>query len=134
MTAPKRGITVLVCGGRNYADTAAVRLVLDTLHSARDIWHVVTGGSEGADRLGEGWAYRNGVRHSRYPANWDLHGRAAGPIRNRVMLRMERPDLVVAFPGGAGTADMVRQARAAGVEVYEAGVTAPPLPRRGAAR
>lgn len=28
-----------------------------------------------------------------------------------------RPDLVVAFPGGRGTADMVRRATAAGIEV-----------------
>jgi hypothetical protein len=30
-----------------------------------------------------------------------------------------RPDLLVAFAGGKGTADMVRRARAAGVEVIE---------------
>jgi hypothetical protein len=29
------------------------------------------------------------------------------------------PDLVVAFPGGRGTADMVRRAKAAGCEVLE---------------
>jgi UDP-N-acetylmuramoylalanine-D-glutamate ligase len=35
------------------------------------------------------------------------------------MLEREKPDLVVAFPGGRGTADMVAKARAAGVEVLE---------------
>ena len=44
--------------------------------------------------------------------------RGAGPVRNARML-VEKPDLVIAFPGGPGTADMVRRARAAGVEVVE---------------
>jgi len=52
-------------------------------------------------------------------ANWRTHGKAAGPIRNQQMLDEGRPHLVVAFPGGTGTADMVRRAKAAGVPVME---------------
>jgi hypothetical protein len=44
----------------------------------------------------------------------------AGPIRKQQMLDEGKPDLVVAFPGGRGTAHMVRIARAAGIEVIEA--------------
>ena len=51
--------------------------------------------------------------------DWEKHGRAAGPIRNKLMLDEGRPDLVVAFPGGRGTANMVKQASAASVEVIE---------------
>jgi hypothetical protein len=39
-----------------------------------------------------------------------------------------KPDLVIAFPGGRGTADMVKQAKAAGVPVHFA-LGAPPLPK-----
>jgi ABC-type sugar transport system substrate-binding protein len=35
------------------------------------------------------------------------------------MLDEGKPDIVVAFPGGTGTADMVRRARKAGVVVIE---------------
>jgi len=35
------------------------------------------------------------------------------------MLKDGRPDIVLAFPGGTGTADMMRRARAAGVRVVE---------------
>jgi hypothetical protein len=35
------------------------------------------------------------------------------------MLMEGKPDLVVAFPGGRGTANMIEQARKAGVEVLE---------------
>jgi hypothetical protein len=52
-----------------------------------------------------------------YVAQWKKHGRAAGPIRNQRMLDKGKPDLVVAFPGGRGTADMIRRAERAGVPV-----------------
>ena len=58
------------------------------------------------------------------PADWHRHGRAAGPIRNRELLELAISRavaltsaaapvavLVVAFPGGAGTASLVQQAR-----------------------
>jgi len=48
-----------------------------------------------------------------------MHGRAAGPVRNAQMLAEGKPDFVVAFPGGRGTADMCKQARARGVKVVE---------------
>jgi K+-sensing histidine kinase KdpD len=58
------------------------------------------------------------------PAQWERHGRAAGPIRNRELLEQAiaramahtspvsiASVLVVAFPGGLGTASLVQQAR-----------------------
>lgn len=54
-----------------------------------------------------------------YHADWNAHGRSAGPIRNAKMLAEGKPDLVVAFPGGKGTAHMVGIARKAGVPVVE---------------
>jgi hypothetical protein len=54
-----------------------------------------------------------------FPAQWDRYGEAAGPIRNAWMLEFGKPDLVVAFPGGRGTADMISKARKAGIEVCE---------------
>jgi hypothetical protein len=52
-------------------------------------------------------------------ADWGQYGAPAGPIRNKTMLTQGRPDVVLAFPGGTGTADMKRQARRAGVRVVE---------------
>jgi hypothetical protein len=53
----------------------------------------------------------------RYPADWARHGNAAGLVRNQQMLDDGKPDLAVAFPGGKGTADMVRRARKAGIPI-----------------
>jgi hypothetical protein len=52
-----------------------------------------------------------------YPADWKKHGRSAGPIRNQHMLDVGKPNLVIAFPGGRGTADMMKRAEKAGIEV-----------------
>jgi hypothetical protein len=79
---------------------------------------LIHGCCSGADAMGREWADGSGVKTKPFPPEWVLYGPAAGPIRNQRMLDEGKPDLVVAFPGGRGTADMVRRARAAGVEVW----------------
>ena len=127
-----KGISVIVCGGRDYGNWAVVCDTLDQLASERHVARIVHGGATGADVLAVKWARLRNKEVACYEANWKHYKRAAGPIRNADMLRLEKPQLVVAFPGGAGTADMVRQARAAGVEVYEVGLSAVSPPNRGA--
>jgi hypothetical protein len=46
---------------------------------------VVSGRAKGPDLLGESWASDNGIGIAKFPAKWDLHGKAAGPIRNQEM-------------------------------------------------
>ena len=111
-------MNILVCGGRDFTDWDVVRRALDPYLDA--IPHtLITGGARGADALAEQYATEFGWRVEVYPANWKRDGKAAGPIRNQQMLDEAAPNVVVAFPGGRGTADMVRRARAAGVEVVE---------------
>ncbi len=110
---------VLVCGGRDYANW---NLVVDTLAAIRrnkGITALIHGGAAGADALADKWGRLANVPIEVYKADWAKHGLAAGPKRNRRMLKTGKPDLVVAFPGGKGTADMVRQAFAAGVHVVQ---------------
>jgi hypothetical protein len=116
---------VLVCGGRDYRDREAVAVALAPYKPAgasEASEHIIIhGGAPGADTLADEWCDVFGVRKRVFRADWNKHGRAAGPIRNRRMLEEGKPDLVLAFPGGRGTADMVRQAQAAGVEVRQIG-------------
>lgn len=112
---PLPPLRVLVCGGRDYANKAAVWRELDV----RGVGLVIQGDAQGADALARRWADTFGVPCLSFPAAWFFHGKRAGPIRNAWMLQFGRPDLVLAFPGGRGTADMVKQARAAGVRVVE---------------
>lgn len=110
---------VLVCGGRDYADFQRLSDVLYGLLRDRVITTIISGHARGADQLAEAWAREASVDCVVFPANWDKFGRSAGAIRNRQMLTEGKPDLVVAFPGGAGTANMVKQATKAGVGVME---------------
>lgn len=108
---------VLVCGGRDFMDRAWLFRELDALLSSRGVTIIISGCARGADTLGIEWAEARGIEVARFPADWNTHGRAAGPIRNQQMLEEGKPDLVVAFPGGGGTADMVRRTRAARIEL-----------------
>lgn len=115
---------VLVCGGRDYDNEVALGIRLSHVDMKRGpISLLIHGGARGADALAGAWAAMNGIASKCYPADWAQYGRPAGPLRNQRMIDEGRPDLVVAFPGGQGTADMVRRARAAGVEVIEVGAT-----------
>lgn len=116
MSAPK---TILVCGGRNYRDQDSVWGTLNELDRKYGLTTLIHGGASGADTLAGMWARAWGVTEWVHPADWRKHGNAAGPIRNQDMLERGKPDLVVAFPGGRGTADMVRRAKTAGVPVHE---------------
>lgn len=113
-------LRVLVCGGRNYMDREHVFAVLDALWKEIEFVHIIQGGAYGADLMAKEWALANPnkVVHTQYGANWKLHGPGAGPIRNRRMLYEGKPDVVVAFPSqGNGTANMIDQARKAGIPV-----------------
>lgn len=113
-------ILVLVTGGREFADSARVATVLAGMQSRHPGFAVVQGGARGADRLAREWCLAHGVPCFTVDACWDYYGRhRAGPVRNQWMLDYFDISFVVAFPGGTGTADMVRRARRQGVEVYE---------------
>lgn len=123
---------VLVCGSRDWDDRSAVSAALfGQFALAGDDPDVVVieGGARGADACAAEWARNFASEHEQYPARWDKHGKAAGPIRNQQMLDEGKPEIVVAFkdrfqrdeigatPRG-GTEDMVRRAKAAGIPTY----------------
>jgi hypothetical protein len=108
----------LVCGGRDYADRDAVFVALDALHRKHGNITILHGACPtGADAFALEWAVLNERPFIGVPAQWSTHGASAGPIRNGRML-CYLPHGCVAFPGSAGTADMIRQAEAAGVRVW----------------
>jgi len=110
---------VLVCGGRDYAENLVVSATLDNLREMHRITTVIHGAAPGADTLAGDWAKANQIQVESFPVDpkdWKKHGKHAGPIRNQKMLDA-KPDLVVAFPGGRGTADMVARAEKAKIKV-----------------
>lgn len=106
---------LLVCGGRDFDRGDLVQRALRLLRPTL----VMHGAARGADMLAGLAAHALRIPVEPYYADWKQHGRRAGPIRNAEMLREGRPDAVLAFPGGRGTADMIKKAVAAGVPVWE---------------
>jgi hypothetical protein len=109
-------VRLLVCGSRNGWDAAGCWKVLDEIRPLPEL--VICGGASGYDSFAEEWAKRRGIACAVFKAPWDSPlGKSAGPVRNGWMLRYGQPDLVLAFEGGAGTANMIAQAKKAGVPV-----------------
>lgn len=103
---------VVVFGGRKaaYRDSYVFR-VLDAYHASFGFTLLVEGGGKGTDRQAREWAISRNVPHKTCDADWDDYGGYAGPIRNRYMLEHYRPQLAIGFPGGPGTANMIKQVR-----------------------
>jgi len=119
-------LRVLVCGGREFDDyTGFANYLYRNFHPAADEMYltpiIIHGDAKGADFLARIWAKANSFSQEKYPANWKTHGKKAGPIRNQEMLDRGKPDVVVAFPGDTGTADMISKAKKQGVPVVEVG-------------
>jgi predicted Rossmann-fold nucleotide-binding protein len=111
-------IRVCICGGRDYTEKEKVYKILDRLLTIRSDFVIISGGATGADSFAIDWAKERMHPREVYYANWKKHNKAAGPIRNRHMLSLGI-DLLVAFPGGSGTADMIRICEKAGVKVFK---------------
>ncbi|MDB5994585.1 MAG: 20, APCd gp20 [Pseudomonas sp.] len=119
------GHIVIVCGGRDYQDWERVCVALDRAHAKKAITLLVhgacmdrkTGTLLGADGLADTWARLRSVKTELHPANWEMWGKAAGPMRNKQMAEMGAHGCI-AFPGGSGTASMIRQAEHYGVKVW----------------
>lgn len=105
---------MIVTGGRHYSHGTKVFEVLDEIKPAV----IIQGGASGADAIARNWAQSHGVQVITYEYR-ESSGRGGGPVRNDYMIRDARADLVVAFPGGRGTADCVRRAKAEGIPVRE---------------
>lgn len=127
---------VIVCGGRDFCDQEWLFDALDRINARHGITFLRQGGQVkqhpedanlpaakrrriGADHLAKRWAMSRMISHDTVEADWKRLGAAAGPIRNGMMIRENDIDAVIAFPGGDGTADMVKKARDAGIRVFE---------------
>lgn len=110
---------VLVCGGRDYHDKDFLFSTLDAFHLEHKFTLLIQGGARGADNLVKIWAFYKKIPSLEFPANWVMYGKAAGQIRNQQMLVEGKPNLLIAFPGGIGTKNMIFQAKAASIPIYQ---------------
>lgn len=112
---------IIIAGSRTFRNR---RLVDETMEKYKaEVTAICCGGARGADALGREWALENGVEVLEFPAQWDLYGKAAGPLRNYEMA--QAADFLVAFWDGKsrGTKNMIESMRRLGkhgeVIIYE---------------
>lgn len=127
---------ILVCGGRDYGriwyktppellaqkqeEQAFFRKILDNMYAKTTITTIIEGGATGADALAAKWATDYNITLKTYRAQWRKYAKSAGAIRNQQMLDEEADiSMCVAFPGGSGTADMIRRAQTANIPVFQ---------------
>lgn len=110
---------ILFCGDRNWSDYDSVLETMRSYKNNSGLVTVIEGEARGADTLARIAGEELGLTVVKYPADWDRHGKAAGPIRNQQMLDEGQPDMVVAFHNNInnskGTRDMITRAKKAGI-------------------
>lgn len=119
---------LLITGSRNFGNQGNfdIALMRTALKDARrrladagfDRIILVHGAARGADQLAASVGKSMGFVPEAHPAQWDVHGKAAGPIRNKEMVDLGA-DLMLAFPRGQsrGTRGCMQLAAEAGIEI-----------------
>lgn len=113
-------MSVLICGSRDWTDESSIRTAFVELRDIGERPHqfILVGDCRGADQIASKVAPEFGFEVEHYPAKWDQHGKAAGPIRNQRMIA-QNPEIVLAFTckTSGGTWDTIRRAVVAGIPV-----------------
>jgi hypothetical protein len=79
-------LRIIIAGSRDFNDYDMVKNTLDNylLNNSKEV-QIVSGGANGADKLGERYAKENNFYLKVFHADWEAFGMSAGPIRNRLM-------------------------------------------------
>ena len=121
----KKIYRVIIAGSRYYDDynrlvAACDQFLARELHDSTCSIVVLVGGATGADSLGVQYAKEKNLKVEVHEADWGVHGRAAGPIRNAEMADVA--DALIAFPkageANKGTLSMIKMARRKGLLVH----------------
>lgn len=109
---------LLVCGDRHWKNFQLLWQVIGEFNP--DV--IIEGGARGADTMAKTHAELNEIELLHFPANWELYGKKAGPIRNYQMLREGKPDIVIGFHENInesrGTKHMLTISKQHGIMTY----------------
>jgi predicted Rossmann fold nucleotide-binding protein DprA/Smf involved in DNA uptake len=91
-------MSLSVVGTRTFDDYELLKKTLSNLDIIDSVKEIISGGAKGADKLAEVYAEENNLNIRIFLPDWEKHGRAAGPIRNRQII--QNSDYIVAFWDG----------------------------------
>ena len=131
MVENKKEVRIIIAGCRWFDDFSVLETTVNDVISElkqklSDVsrFTIVSGAARGADQTGELYARKYGLPVYRFPADWDAHGKAAGPIRNKQMADFSMSEgnigVLVAFWDGEsrGTKSMINLAKQNKLEVH----------------
>lgn len=110
---------VIVAGSRTITDYKLVERAILESGWHEQITEVVCGSARGVDGIGARWARAYSIQVRYFRADWDIYGKAAGPIRNKEMAQYADALILVWDGQSKGSADMLRKAKAHGLRIYE---------------
>lgn len=98
---------VIIAGGRDFNNYGLLFLECEAFLLGLGGVEIVSGGANGADKLGERFARDKGYKVTQFPADWDKFGKSAGYRRNKEMAQYA--DILIAFWDGMskGTGHMI---------------------------
>ena len=108
----------IVAGSRGITDDAPVWAAIASCPWRDEITEIVSGGARGVDTLGEAWARDHDSPVTRFIADWDQYGGAAGLIRNGEMADYADALILVWDGVSRGSRDMLEKARSAGIKIH----------------
>jgi len=98
---------LIIAGGRNLiVSYDCIRDALDRYNLWSDLVEIIEGGANGIDRCAKQYAIITDTPYKTFKANWGLHGKAAGPIRNRQMAEYADALLLIWDGESKGSANM----------------------------
>lgn len=105
---------LIIAGTRTFTDHALLKkeveaFVKECLADYSDL-EVISGFAKGADTLGEAWGFVNGIKVKIFPPDWNTHGKAAGPIRNKEMATYATHCIIFWDGKSKGTKSMIDEA------------------------
>ena len=97
-----------IVGSRNYNNFEEFSKTIDKY---LPISEIISGGCRGTDLMAKRYAMQNKINYKEFPADWKRYGKAAGPIRNKLIV--DASDAVIAFlsPSSKGTLNSINYAK-----------------------
>ena len=111
----------VIAGSRifeNPKDASEVLKLIEDCPISFEITEVVSGTAKGVDRIGEFWANTGGIPVKQFRADWNTHGRAAGPIRNEEMAKYADACIVIWDGKSKGSSNMIKNALKHKLKLY----------------
>ena len=115
-------MNIIIAGSRTFTEysiiSRTVNMILAKWRFNKEFDILYSGCAKGVDTLAIDYAKEKGIKYKEFPANWEIHGNDAGPIRNSKMIASA--DGLVAFCDGKSkdTKDIIGKAERKGIKVH----------------